>query len=112
MNLVPDEESGLASPVSLRPPGDENDESLVIENVLPGRYRVNVTTGLGYVSAITSESTDLLQKPLPLAPVGGKLKLPYATTEPNSKALSILLRPAWPPQFHWAALVGHQISFM
>src|SRR6202043_391896 len=64
VNLIPDEQFGLASPVSLRPPVDENDESLVIENVLPGRYRVSVTTGIGYVSAITSGSTDLLQKPL------------------------------------------------
>jgi len=64
VNLAPDEEFGLASPVSLRPPVDENDESLVIEHVLPGRYRVNVNTNIGYVSAITSGSTDLLQKPL------------------------------------------------
>jgi hypothetical protein len=64
MNLIPDEEFSLASQVSMRPPVDENDESLVIENVLPGRYRVSVNTGLGYVSAITSGSTDLLQKPL------------------------------------------------
>jgi hypothetical protein len=64
VNLAPDEEFGLASPVSLRPPIDENDESLVIEHVLPGRYRVNVNTNIGYVSAITSGSTDLLQKPL------------------------------------------------
>jgi hypothetical protein len=64
VNLVPVEEFSLASQVSLRPPVDENDESLVIENVLPGRYRVSANTGLGYVSAITSGSTDLLQKPL------------------------------------------------
>src|SRR6202166_3065249 len=64
VNLIPDEEFSLASQVSLRPPVDENDESLVIENVLPGRYRVSVNTGIGYVSAITSGSTDLLQKPL------------------------------------------------
>lgn len=36
----------------------------MIEHVLPGRYRVSVNTGIGYVSAITSGSTDLLQKPL------------------------------------------------
>jgi hypothetical protein len=64
VNLIPDEEFSLASQVSLRPPVDENDESLVIENVLPDRYRVSVNTGLGYVSAITCGSTDLLQKPL------------------------------------------------
>jgi hypothetical protein len=64
VNLIPDEEFSLDSQAWLRPTVNENDESLVIENVFPGRYRVNVTTGLGYVSAITSGSTDLLQKPL------------------------------------------------
>jgi hypothetical protein len=64
VSLAPDEQFSLISQVSLRPPVDENDESLVIENVLPGRYRVSVNTGLGYVSAITSGGTDLLQKPL------------------------------------------------
>lgn len=72
VNLVPDEEFSLASPVSLRPPVDENDESLVIEHVLPGRYRVSVNTGIGYVSAITSGSTALLQKPL-VAGAGGTI---------------------------------------
>ena len=64
VNLIPDEQFSLASQVSLRPPVDENDESLVIENVLPGRYRVSVGTGLGYVAAITCGSTDLQQRPL------------------------------------------------
>jgi hypothetical protein len=64
VSLVPDEEYGLASQTSLRPPADQNDESLVIENVLPGRYRVSANTGIGYVAAITSGSTDLLQRPL------------------------------------------------
>lgn len=64
VNLIPDEEFSLDSQAWLRPTVNENDESLVFENVLPGRYRVRVNTGLGYVSAITSGSTDLLQKPL------------------------------------------------
>jgi hypothetical protein len=64
VQLIPDEDFSLASAVSLRPPVDESDESLVIENVLPGHYRVSINTGIGYVSAITSGSTDLLQKPL------------------------------------------------
>jgi hypothetical protein len=70
VSLVPDEDYGLASQTSLRPPVDQNDDSLVVENVLPGRYRVSVSAGLGYVSAITCGSTDLLQRPL-VVDVGG-----------------------------------------
>jgi hypothetical protein len=72
VNLVPEDQFGLASQTSLRPPVDQNDESLVIENVLPGRYRVSVGTGLGYVSAITCGSTDLLQRQLVVG-VGGSV---------------------------------------
>ena len=63
-SLVPDEEFSLGYQAWLRPTANENDESLVFESVLPGRYRVRVSTGLGYVSAVTSGSTDLLEKPL------------------------------------------------
>jgi hypothetical protein len=68
--LLPDEQFGLSSPVSLRPPSGPDDESLVIENVLPGRYRVSVNTSIGYVASITSGSTDLLRQPLVVG-VGG-----------------------------------------
>src|ERR1700719_3638536 len=54
VNLIPDEEFSLGYQAWLRPTVNENNESLVFENVLPGRYRVSVTTGVGYVSAITS----------------------------------------------------------
>jgi hypothetical protein len=64
ITLLPDEQFGLSAPVSLRPPAGPDDESLVIENVLPGRYRVSVNTSVGYVSSITSGSTDLLHQPL------------------------------------------------
>jgi hypothetical protein len=67
VNLVPDEPFGFANPAFLRPPSGPDDESLVIENVLPGRYRVSVTTSIGYASSITSGSTDLLHQPLVVA---------------------------------------------
>lgn len=72
VSLIPEEQFGLASQVSLRPPVDQNDESLVIENVLPGRYRASVSAGLGYVSAITCGSTDLLEHSLVVG-IGGAI---------------------------------------
>jgi hypothetical protein len=70
ITLVPDEQFGLSQPGFLRPPSGPDDESLVIENVLPGRYRVSVNTSIGYVASITSGSTDLLRQPLVVG-VGG-----------------------------------------
>jgi len=65
LSLMPEEQFSLAMPASLSPPRGPEDESLMINNVMPGRYRVNATTpGMGYVSAITSGGTDLLRQPL------------------------------------------------
>jgi hypothetical protein len=70
--LLPDEQFGLSSAVSLRPPSGPDDESLVIEGVLPGRYRVSVNTSTGYAASITSGSTDLLRQPLVVG-IGGSI---------------------------------------
>ena len=66
VTLLPAEEFGFAPSASLRPPTGPEDESLVIENVHPGRYRVrvNTSTSIGFVSSITSGGTDLQRQPL------------------------------------------------
>ncbi len=70
VTLLPDEEFGSTQAASLRPPTGPEDESLVIENAQPGRYRVSINTSIGYASSITSGGTDLLRKPL-VVRVGG-----------------------------------------
>jgi hypothetical protein len=62
--LLADQEFGFASSVSLRPPTGPEDDSLIIENVRPGRYGVRVNTSIGFVSSITSGGTDLQRQPL------------------------------------------------
>ncbi len=65
VTLMPEEQFSLASIASLSPPRGPEDESLTIDRVMPGRYRVMATTsGIGYVAAITSGGTDLLRQPL------------------------------------------------
>jgi hypothetical protein len=64
MMLLPADEFGFAPGASLRPPTGPEDNSLVIENVQPGRYRVRVNTAIGFVSSITSGGTDLQRQPL------------------------------------------------
>ena len=68
VTLVPDQEFGFAPSPSLRPPAGPEDDSLVIENVQPGRYRVRVNTFIGFSSAITSGSTDLQRQTLVVGP--------------------------------------------
>jgi hypothetical protein len=64
VTLLSDEEFGFAPGASLRPPMGPEDDSLVIENVQLGRYRVRVNTSIGFVSSITAGGTDLQRQPL------------------------------------------------
>jgi hypothetical protein len=68
VSLAPIEEFGYTPGASLRPPNGPDDESQVIENVQPGSYRVQATTGMGYISSITSGGGDLVHKPLLVSP--------------------------------------------
>jgi hypothetical protein len=53
---------------NLRPPTGPNDESFVLENVLPGRYWLRVNTGRGYVASARVGDVDLLRQPLVVTP--------------------------------------------
>jgi hypothetical protein len=59
LTLVPAEEFGFQPNFSLRPPVGPEDDLLVLENVVPGRYRVRVDTSIGFVSSVTSGGADL-----------------------------------------------------
>jgi hypothetical protein len=62
--LVPVKEFGFNPSFALRPPTGPDDDALVFENVMPGRYRVQVDAQFGYVASITSGGTDLQRLPL------------------------------------------------
>lgn len=49
---------------SLRPPSSSKDQSLVLENLAPGRYWLRLTPSRGYVASATLGATDLLREPL------------------------------------------------
>jgi hypothetical protein len=52
----------------LRPPKGPNDDSLVLENVAPGRYWLRLHSARGYVAAATMGGVDVLHQPLLVAP--------------------------------------------
>ena len=58
----------------VRPPTGPNDDSLVIENLVPGRYWLRLHSGRGYIASATQGPTDVLRQPLtvgsgPAAPI-------------------------------------------
>ena len=48
----------------IRPPIGPNDDSMVLENVPPGRYWLRLNSGRGYVASATMGTIDLLREPL------------------------------------------------
>lgn len=66
--LIPADDFRQANATSLRPPKGPEDESLVLENVQPGRYRVRVNVAAGYAAAVESGGTDLLRQTLVVTP--------------------------------------------
>jgi len=64
IRLEPVDDFGLRSLSSLRPPTSEEDESLVIDNVIPGSYWVKIDSSRGFPSSVTAGGVDLLHEPL------------------------------------------------
>jgi hypothetical protein len=49
---------------SIAPPAGPDDDTLAIPDVAPGRYRLRLSSGRGYVASATAGGVDLLQEPL------------------------------------------------
>ncbi len=64
VTLEPADDFAQQGAVGLRPPTNHNDESLVVDGVAPGRYRVSLETSRGYASSVMSGGVDLLRQPL------------------------------------------------
>jgi hypothetical protein len=64
VSLETAEDFGSHGGGSLREPTGPNDDSLVIENVPPGRYWLRVNSSRGYVASATMGGVDLLHQPL------------------------------------------------
>jgi len=64
ITLWPADEFSLENVAGLAPPSGSGDESLVLHDVQPGRYWVQVNSSRGFPASITSGGTDLQQHPL------------------------------------------------
>jgi hypothetical protein len=62
--LTPIEEFAGEQGAWSQPVDDSQQHALIIRNVGPGRYRVNVQTGAGYAAEVVAGETDLLRQPL------------------------------------------------
>jgi hypothetical protein len=70
VNLVPVDELLRGGMGRFSQARNADGETLVLDHMLPGRYRVQVSTQTGYVAAVSSGGLDLLHNPLVVAPGG------------------------------------------
>jgi hypothetical protein len=56
---------------AVRPPAKPDDDSLVLENLAPGRYWLRLTSSRGYVASATMGTLDLLHEPFVVGPGSG-----------------------------------------
>ncbi|MFZ0416714.1 MAG: hypothetical protein WAM04_01305 [Candidatus Sulfotelmatobacter sp.] len=88
-----------------QPPMGSNDNSLILGNVVPGRYWLRLTPSRGYVASATMGGADLLREPLVVVPGASAsidITLRDDTAEIEGTLLGIAPTPAdpgrWSPQ--------------
>lgn len=69
---------------SLRPPSGPTDDSLVLENLMPGRYWLQLHSSRGYVAAATMGGVDLLHEPLVVGP-GSSIPIEVTMRDDNAE---------------------------
>jgi len=86
----PVDEVGPRASGSVRPPAGPNDESLVLENLAPGRYWLRLTALRGYVASATMGGADLLREPLVVVP-GASASIDVTMRDDNAELEGTLL---------------------
>ena len=75
---------------SLREPTGPNDDSLILENLAPGRYWLRLTANRGYVASASMGGTDLLREPLGVVP-GASTPIEITMRDDNAELDGTLL---------------------
>ena len=82
---------------SIREPAGASDDSLVLENIAPGRYWLRLHASRGYVASATMGGTDLLRGPLVVVP-GANATIEITMRDDNAELEGTLIGvPAPPP---------------
>lgn len=112
VSLQPADDFDSMGFASLRPPRRPNDNDLVLENVRPGRYWLNVTPYFGYVASAFAGSVDLLRQPLVVGPGGASLPIDIVLRD-DGAAIDGTVEgmPAAPADARGAASAGPVLMF-
>lgn len=94
---------------SLRRPTGQNDDSLVIENLSPGRYWLRPRTARGYVAAATMGGVDLLHQPFVVA-AGSSMPIEITMRDDTAELDGTVAGLAPPPSTDSSASFAGQSS--
>jgi hypothetical protein len=86
----PADDFGSRNAGSLRQPTGPNDDSMVLENLVPGRYWLRITAHRGYVASATMGGMDLLREPLVVVP-GASTPIDITMRDDNAELEGTLL---------------------
>jgi len=75
---------------SLRPPAGPNDDSMVLEDLPPGRYWLRPRASRGYIASATMGGVDLLREPLVVVP-GANASIDITMRDDNAEIQGTLL---------------------
>ena len=81
---------------SIREPAGASDDSLVLENIAPGRYWLRLHASRGYVASATMGGTDLLRGPLVVVP-GANATIEITMRDDNAELEGTLIGVPAPP---------------
>jgi hypothetical protein len=85
ITLVSTDEFDQQRNASLRPPSGAEDDSLIINSVQPGAYWVEINSGRGFPSSVTSGGVDLLHEPLMVGAGGTSPPIEITMTDDGGK---------------------------
>jgi hypothetical protein len=90
ISAVSMDDFGAPKSGSIRQPTGTNDDSLVLENLAPGRYWLRLHAARGYVASATMGGVDLLREPLVVVP-GTNASIDITMRDDNAELEGTLL---------------------
>ena len=96
--LVGDDDFARQPTALPRPPTGPNDDSLVFDNLVPGKYWLRASSSRGYVASATMGAVDLLHEPLMVVPgastaIDVKMRDDFAEIDGTVMGISSELNP-------------------
>lgn len=101
--LDPEDDFGSGRGATLRSPTGSNDQSLVLENVLPGRYWLRISSARGYVASVRSGNINLMQEPLTVGEGGSPAPIEITMRDETAEIEGTVEGIASPPVMTGAA---------